>query len=206
MDFWFSENNGHIKCASRWDDQGTTFNVFHRPTPLFPPYTRWIGPELSISRQKFRITGSRVRMEARFFSNLNGASLHSAFHFHLSIVLIWLKYCWKGSKTATNPWMTGNLLYSVSHVYPLQWMKACLCQTWEETDTRCTWLVHWQLISRCNWPDAKIDWQVWLPSQNDITVKETSTNEYTYFQSRTKWTENNLCFLYVVWILMRGER
>ena len=26
-------------------------------------------------------------MEARFFSDLNGASLHSAFHFHLSISL-----------------------------------------------------------------------------------------------------------------------
>ena len=31
--------------------------LFDRPTSLFPPYTRWIGPELSISRQKFRITG-----------------------------------------------------------------------------------------------------------------------------------------------------
>ena len=124
MDFWFSENNGHIKCASRWDNQGTTFNVFHRPTPLSPPYTRWIGPELSISRQKFRITGSRVRMRARFFSNLNGASLHSAFHFHISIVLIWLKYCWKGKPQLIHE--SQVTYFTVCHMYILfnKWTHA----------------------------------------------------------------------------------
>ena len=47
-----------------------------------------------------RITGSRVRipLEARFFPKLNGASLHTAFHVHHSIVSIWLKYCWRDVK------------------------------------------------------------------------------------------------------------
>ena len=48
-------------------------------------------------RSRLRITGSRVGipLEARFFPNLNGASLHRAFHVHPSIVSKWLKYCWK---------------------------------------------------------------------------------------------------------------
>ena len=47
-----------------------------------------------------RITGSRVRilLKARFFPNLNGASLHRAFHVHPSIVSKWLKYCWRDVK------------------------------------------------------------------------------------------------------------
>ena len=43
----------------------------------------------------------RIPLEVRFFQNLNGASLHRAFHVHPSIVPIWLKYCWKGRKTPT---------------------------------------------------------------------------------------------------------
>ena len=39
-----------------------------------------------------------VSLEERFFPNLNGASLHRAFHVHHSIVPIWLKYCWKECK------------------------------------------------------------------------------------------------------------
>ena len=51
----------------------------------------------AVSAPYFR---SRVRnpLEARFFPNLNGTSLHRAFHVHPSIVLIWLKYGWKGRK------------------------------------------------------------------------------------------------------------
>ena len=125
MDFWFSENNGHIKCASRWDDQSTTVNVFHRPTSLFLPYTRWIGPELSTSRQKLRITGSRVRMEARFFSILNDASLHSAFHVHFSTVLFWLKTVERDVK----PQLIHELqvpYFTVCHMYILfnKWTHA----------------------------------------------------------------------------------
>ena len=46
------------------------------------------------------ITGSRVRipLEVRFFPNLNGGSLHRAFHVHPSIVSKWLKYCWRDVK------------------------------------------------------------------------------------------------------------
>ena len=41
--------------------------------------------------------GSLVRgpLEADIVSIVNGVPLHTAFHFYLSIVLIWLKYCLK---------------------------------------------------------------------------------------------------------------
>ena len=34
------------------------------------------------------------------FSTVNGAPLHTAFHFQLFIVLIWLKYCWRPGSSA----------------------------------------------------------------------------------------------------------
>ena len=37
------------------------------------------------------------------FSTVNGVSLHTVFHYHPSIVLMWLKYCWKGRKIANHP-------------------------------------------------------------------------------------------------------
>ena len=50
---------------------------------------------LAVSAPNF---GSRGLGEARFFLNLNNASLQRAFHVHPSVVLILLKYRWKGRK------------------------------------------------------------------------------------------------------------
>ena len=36
------------------------------------------------------------------FSSAVGVSLHTAFHYHPPIVLIWLKYCWKGHKISSS--------------------------------------------------------------------------------------------------------
>ena len=59
-----------------------------------------VGLRFGFERSLLRITGSRVRipLEERFFPNIDGTSLHRAFHVRPSIVLIWLKYCWKGHK------------------------------------------------------------------------------------------------------------
>ena len=55
---------------------------------------------------RLRIKGSRVQilLEARFFPNLNGTSLHRALRIHssLSVVLMWLKYCCNTSVTIPN--------------------------------------------------------------------------------------------------------
>ena len=42
------------------------------------------------------------------FSTINGYPLHAAFHYHLSIILIWLKYYWKGRKIAIHPSMNRS--------------------------------------------------------------------------------------------------
>ena len=39
----------------------------------------------------------------KIFSTVNGAPLHTAFHYRPLIVLIWLKHCWKGHKIASHP-------------------------------------------------------------------------------------------------------
>ena len=58
-----------------------------------------------------------VRNEARFFLNLNGASLHSrSLHFQLSIVLIWLYYWRQGRKAQNHP--SHLLMHKISsHPY-----------------------------------------------------------------------------------------
>ena len=40
---------------------------------------------------------------AEIFSIINGVPLHKAFCYHQFIVLIWLKYCWKGRKITSHP-------------------------------------------------------------------------------------------------------
>ena len=46
---------------------------------------------------------SSIPARGEIFSTVNGVPLHTAFHYHLPIVLIWLKYCWKGRKIASHP-------------------------------------------------------------------------------------------------------
>ena len=41
--------------------------------------------------------------EGEIFSTVKRVPLHTAFHYHPPIVLIWLKYCWKGRKITTRP-------------------------------------------------------------------------------------------------------
>ena len=41
----------------------------------------------------------------RIFSTVHGVPLHTAFLFHLFVVLIWLKYCWKGGKIESYPFI-----------------------------------------------------------------------------------------------------
>ena len=46
---------------------------------------------------------SSIPARGEIFSTVNGVPLHTAFHYHPSIVLIWLKYCWKGRKITNHP-------------------------------------------------------------------------------------------------------
>ena len=42
---------------------------------------------------------SWIPARGKIFSTVNGVPLHTSFHYHLPVVLIWLKYCWKGRST-----------------------------------------------------------------------------------------------------------
>ena len=44
-----------------------------------------------------------ILARGEIFPTVNGVSLHTAFHYHPPIVLIWLKHCWKGRKIASHP-------------------------------------------------------------------------------------------------------
>ena len=47
---------------------------------------------------------------SKIFSAINWVPLHTAFHIHSLIVLIWLKYCWKGCKIANHPSIKGQTI------------------------------------------------------------------------------------------------
>ena len=57
----------------------------------------------------------------RIFSTINRVPLHTAFHYHLPIVLIWLKYCLKGRKIASHPSIYCSFLL------PLERSKIKVC-------------------------------------------------------------------------------
>ena len=46
---------------------------------------------------------SSIPARGKIFSTVNGVPLHTAFHYHPSIVLIWLQYSWKGRKITNHP-------------------------------------------------------------------------------------------------------
>ena len=67
----------------------------------------------AVSAPDFGSRGRRFESRWRqdFSPNLNGASLHRAFHVHPSIVSKWLKYCWRDLKP--------SLIQSLCHTDPL---------------------------------------------------------------------------------------
>ena len=52
--------------------------------------------------------------------NVNGV-LHTVFHYHPPIVLIWLKYCWKGRKIGIiHPSIHPSVISYLLHVHPVR--------------------------------------------------------------------------------------
>ena len=46
---------------------------------------------------------SSIPAQGEIFLSINGAPLHTAFHYQSVIILIWLKHCWKGCEIAYHP-------------------------------------------------------------------------------------------------------
>ena len=112
-------------------------SVFMRGTFCLLPYEPRVkllnnGNDLASERSQLRITGSRVRipLEERFFPNIDGTSLHRAFHVRPSIVPIWLKYCWKGRKIPNSSihqiWLR---IFSKAQIQSI--VCTCLKRTWQ---------------------------------------------------------------------------
>ena len=69
------------------------------------------------------------------FSTVNGVPLHTAFHYYPLIVLIWLKYCWKGGKIASHP---SSILLHQSIVWSYTYIKNRLPIRVDAAQTRKT--------------------------------------------------------------------
>ena len=99
---WLGDSNEYAQHRVLW---GTEENY-----PLiiikYPPYLRsfYMVECLTLSALDLRVT-VWILLEARFFSNQDIALLHRALHVHPSIILIWLKYFWKGCKTPKHPYL-----------------------------------------------------------------------------------------------------
>ena len=68
------------------------------PTQRGAPVAQWVKrwpTDLAVP--------SSIPARGEIFSTVDGVPLHTAFHYHPSIVLIWLKYCWKGRKITNHP-------------------------------------------------------------------------------------------------------
>ena len=65
------------------------------------------------------------------FSTVNGVPLHTAFHYQLFIVLIWLKYCWKGRENASYPFILirnrMNIMFQILFANILFVLSVGLC-------------------------------------------------------------------------------
>ena len=73
------------------------------------------------------------------FSTINCDPFHTAFHYHPPVVLIWLKYCWKGRKIESHPsiycmatkmilHLLDNGLNNCSTLYYFAWVASVLNQ------------------------------------------------------------------------------
>ena len=61
---------------------------------------------------------SSIPARGEMFSTVNGAPLHTVFHYQPSIVLIWQKHCWKGRKIPCHP-------SSIAHTNPKSFRAWC---------------------------------------------------------------------------------
>ena len=72
-----------------------------------------------------------------------GVPLHTAFHYHPNVVLIWLKYCWKGRKIASHPPIHPSIHPCVSWYDVIIGWKAVWQWFWRHFKCRG---VSWQAI------------------------------------------------------------
>ena len=88
-----------VSVKSGWrEDENERLNALEHRLRLGAPVAQWVkrwSTDLAVP--------SSISTRGEILSTVNGVPLHTAFHFQPHIVLIWLKYCWKGRKIASLP-------------------------------------------------------------------------------------------------------
>ena len=72
------------------------------PLCIISTHIRSPGSSVDLALAYWSSGPSSILTRGEIFSTVNGVPLHTAFHYHPNIVLIWLKYCWKGRKIAAS--------------------------------------------------------------------------------------------------------
>ena len=74
------------------------------------------------------VVPSSIPARGEIFSTVNGVPLHTAFHYHPSIVLIRLQYCWKGRKITNHPSSIHPFQKYFSHIRKMGgWYRRNVC-------------------------------------------------------------------------------
>ena len=77
--------------SGRCEGANERLNALEHRLRLGAPVSQWVKSwptDLAVP--------SSIPTRGEIFSTVNGVPLHTAFHYQHLIVLIWLKYCWKG--------------------------------------------------------------------------------------------------------------
>ena len=89
-----------------------------------------------------------ILTRGEIYSTVNGVPLHTAFHYHPNIVLIWLKYCWKGRKIASHPSIHTSFLRSSIKSY---WLITPRYHVYISINLEDTTQNHWTMKYRSQW-------------------------------------------------------
>ena len=134
--------------------------------------------------------------EAEIFSVIKDVTLHTAFHYHLPIMLIWLKYCWKGCKITSHPSYSYNIYWLNSKQY-----RPRSTASVEQFDLGPHCLLK-QTFSNIEWIYAFLHWLYHISQRYDkIDVCSLKMAEFKgqKLQMSRKFCEISLTFLMLQW-------
>ena len=119
------------------------------------------------------------------FLTINGVPLHTAFHYHPPIVLLWLKYCWKGLKVASHPSIFSNFLQlckSVSCTSAIKWVFSLPKQSKSSVlEGLCFWKAKIPSFYQRNMVLLSMNWSMLL------TLVTSLPSWFPWFNSQRHW-------------------
>ena len=92
-------NNPFRSCpVFSWQNSFLLYSKTNYLNDRSAPVAQWVK-----RRPTDLVVPSSIPTRGKIFSTINWVPLHTAFYYHPCIVLIWLKYCWKGYKIVSYP-------------------------------------------------------------------------------------------------------